>query len=382
MKAKIESHGRFWEGKGPSLLLVPTESGPLYDTENYDKRFNNPRLLWEAEMRRARAIVDWPTDGIPTVRPNLGVIFVPATAGQAYQLHNDQMPWPGEPLDWDAIRATELLDVNQTELMLRVEEFYRIHRAEAGTEVAAYHPDTQGVFDVAHLLYGDEIFTALAGDSAEQARVFELMEICLGLYLRVTHRIKQLLDEPAGSMIHGHGTAQGIFFPQGGARISEDTLTLLSPAMIDRFVMPYLRRSLEPFGGGFAHFCGLHRPFFERLCACELVRAIDLGNPEKYDTRWLLDQCAKSGTVLYSRLPALEGEDALAYVKRIGSLVRETGVRVALRAPVVPQTRNEAAEMLAAWRELTMPGKGPRVAEPCENEPARANAGRSGADPN
>lgn len=373
MKAKIESHRRFWSGEGPSLLLVPTETGPLYDTANYDQRFNDPRLMWEAEMRRARAVLDWPTDGIPTVRPNLGVIYVPAIAGQGYQLNSDQMPWPGEPLEWEAIRATRSVDVNRAELMLRVEEFYRIHHAEAGTEVAAYHPDTQGVFDVAHLLYGDEIFTALAGDDSEQARIIELMEICLDLYLRVTRRIKELLAEPAGSMIHGHGTAQGIFFPRGGARISEDTLTMLSPAMIDRAVMPYIRRSLEPFDGGFAHFCGLHRPFFERLCACELVRAIDLGNPEKYDIRWLLEQSATSGTVLYSRLPALDGEGALACVKRIGTLVRETGARVVLRATVVPRSRNEAAEMLTAWQELTMPRKRLGVAEQSGHEPAQAS---------
>lgn len=372
MKAKIESHRRFWDGQGPSLLLVPTESGPLYDTDNYDQRFTQPRFMWEAELRRAQAVLDWPTDGIPTVRPNLGVIFVPAIAGQGFQLHSDQMPWPGEPLEWAAIRAAKLMDVNQAELMLRVQEFYRIHQAEGGMGVAAYHPDTQGVFDVAHLLYGDEIFTALAGDTAEQGRIFELMEICLDLYLRVTRRIKELLAEPAGTMIHGHGTAQGISFPRGGARISEDTLTLLSPAMIDRFVMPYIRRSLEPFDGGFAHFCGLHRPCFERLCACELVRAIDLGNPEKYDTRWLLEHCANSGTVLYSRLPALDREDALAYVTRLGKLVRETGARVALRATVVPQTRNEAAEMLAAWRELTNHQHGPGVGEKGGSKPTQS----------
>ena len=53
---KIESHRRFWEGGGPSLLLIPTESGPLYDTADYDRRFADPELMWEAEVRRARAV--------------------------------------------------------------------------------------------------------------------------------------------------------------------------------------------------------------------------------------------------------------------------------------------------------------------------------------
>jgi hypothetical protein len=123
--------------------------------------------------------------------------------------------------------------------------------------------------------------------------------------------------------------------------------------MIDRFVMPCIERSLEPFAGGFAHFCGLHLPFFERLCACELVRAIDLGNPEKYDPRWLLERCAGSATVLYSRLPALERELPVAYVRRVGMLVQETGARVILRATVPPRNRDEALEMLETWRLIT-----------------------------
>jgi hypothetical protein len=350
---KIESHRRFWEGQGPSLLLVPTESGPLYDTTDYDRRFADPELMWGAEMRRARAVVDWPTDGIPTVRANLGVVFVPSVAGQGFRVHTDQMPWPGEPLAVDAIRAARRIDVRNAELVLRAQAFYRLHRERGEKLIVPYHPDTQGVFDVAHLLYGDKIFTAMAGEDAEQRWVIELLDICLDLYLRVTRRIKEMLEEPANRMIHGHGTAQGVFFPQGGVRISEDTATLLSPAMIDRFVMPCIERSLAPFEGGFAHFCGLHRPFFERLCACKLVRAIDLGNPEKYDPRWLLERCADSGTVLYSRLPALEGELPVAYIRRVGLLVRETGARVILRATVAPRNREEALEMLETWRLIT-----------------------------
>lgn len=360
MKDKIASHRQFWEGKGPSLLLLSPEAAPLYDTTNYDRLFADPKLMWESEMRRAQVLVDWPTDGIPTVRPNLGVIFVPSVAGQGYEVKSDQMPWPGEPLGWDEIRAASQVDVAKAELVQRAEAFYAIHRKHGGEEVAPYHPDTQGVFDVAHLLYGDGIFTAMAGEPAEQARIFELLEISLDLYLRVTRRIKEILGEPAGSMIHGHGSPQGVFFPQGGGRAAEDTAILLSPAMIRRFILPFVDRSLVPFDGGFVHFCGLHRPFFELLCACPWVRAIDLGNFEKYEPRWVLEHCAASGTVLYSRLPALDGEDALAYVGRLGKLVRKTNARVILRATVPPRHRDEAAEMLGAWRELTQPDTQPK----------------------
>lgn len=353
MRELIERHRRFWAGQGPSLLLLPPGEVALYDTASYDRLFADPRLMWESEMRRARAVVGWPTDGIPTVRPNLGVIFVPSIAGQGYQVKSDQMPWPGESLPIERIRAARSVDVAAAELMRRAEAFYRIHRESGVTDVVAYHADTQGVFDVAHLLYGDEIFTAMAGEEEEQRRVFEVMDICLDLYVRVTLRLKEILGEEAGSMIHGHGTPQGIFFPQGGARISEDTPTLLSAAMIERFVMPWIERALEPFSGGFAHFCGRHPFLFERLCRCPLVKAIDLGNPESWDPAWLLGRCAASGTVLWSRLAALPGESGEGYVRRIGALVRGSGARVILRSTVTPRDRGEAGGMLALWRDLT-----------------------------
>ena len=353
MTEKIQRHTRFWSGEGPSLILVGGGDTTVYDTDHYDLRFADPRLMWQTEVRRARAAADWPTDGIPTVRPNLGVVFLPAVAGQGYEVKPDQMPWPGQPLTADRIREARGVDVAAAEVMRKAQEFYRIHAASGEVEVAAYHPDTQGVFDVAHLLWGDRIFLAMAGEQDEQAWVLELMEICLDLYVRVTRRVKELLGEEPGTMIHGHGTGQGVYFPHAGVRISEDTPTLLSPQMIEHFVMPFIERSIEPFGGGFAHFCGGHRSFFELLCRLPLVRAIDLGNPEMYDLSWLLGRCAESATVLYSRLPAEEGESCQAYVRRIGRAVKAAGARCILRATCEPRDREEAQAMVASWREMT-----------------------------
>jgi hypothetical protein len=197
MNEEIQAHRRFWEGQGPSLLLIPAQSGPLYDTHDYRRRFLDPQAMWDSEIRRAELPTDWPADGIPCVRPNLGVVFVPSIAGQDYAFQDDQMPWPGAALEAAALRAVRSVDVATAELMRRAEEFYRIHRHRGAVTIAAYHPDTQGVFDVAHLLYGDAILTAMAGSDEEQAEVVEALEICLGLYVRVTQRIKALLGEPA-----------------------------------------------------------------------------------------------------------------------------------------------------------------------------------------
>jgi hypothetical protein len=349
---KRAAHEAFWRGEGPNLILIPPGRQELYDLANYPARFHDPRAMWESEMRRAEPVVDWPTDGIPTVRPNLGVIFVPAIAGLGYHLPGDAMPWPGEPLEREAIRNARQVNVSERATMRLAEEFYAIHRASGRADIAPYHADTQGVFDIAHLLNGQRTFYEL-GEPEQSAWINELLEICLGIYINATNHLKSLLDEPRGSMLHGHGTSQGVHIPTAGVRMAEDTAILLSPAMIDRFILPTVQRAAAPFGGAFVHFCGRHQPLLERLCRMEEVRAIDLGNPEMYDTRWILERCAATNTVLYSRLAAEPDEYWESYTRRIAALARETGARVILRPTVFPESREECVTMRDLWHELT-----------------------------
>jgi hypothetical protein len=352
LQDKQRRHEAFWRGEGPSLILIPPGQQELYDLQDYPARFHNPRAMWESEMRRAEPVADWPTDGIPTVRPNLGVIFVPAMAGLDYRLPADSMPWPGEPLEREAIRAAREVDVARTETMQLAAEFYAVHRDCGRGDVVAYHADTQGVFDIAHLLYGQRTFYELA-DAAEREWIDELLAICLDLHARATRHLKSLLSEPAGAMIHGHGSSQGVYFTTAGTRMAEDTAILLSPAMIDRFIVPTIRRAAAPFGGVFVHFCGKHTTLLERVCGAEEVRAIDLGNPEMYDSRWVLQRCAATDTVLYSRLAAEPGEHWEPYVRRLAGLVRQTGARVILRPTAFPTSRADCAAMRDLWHELT-----------------------------
>ena len=197
----IPMHEAFWRGNGPCLILIPAGQAPQYDTENYARRFDDPTLMWEAEMRRARAVVDWPTDGIPTVRPNLGVIFIPGTAGQSYVIQEDQMPWPGRPLSREEIQCLPSHDLEHSGMMSLAKRFYEAHRASGEMGVLAYHPDTQGVFSLAHLFYGDRIFTDLVDDPDW---VHDLLEITVGIHIRVIRTLKALIGESDGQMAHGH----------------------------------------------------------------------------------------------------------------------------------------------------------------------------------
>ena len=100
-----------------------------------------------------------------TAREALGldrVIFIPAIVGQGFGLSDSAMPWPGEPLGREQIREAASVDVTRTEMMARAAAFYEIHRAGGGECVAAYHADTQGVFNATQLLT-DEMGVGQAG---------------------------------------------------------------------------------------------------------------------------------------------------------------------------------------------------------------------------
>ena len=346
---KKQDYQRFWQGEGPCLILIPAPIPP--ETAPYLERFATPDLMWEHEFRRAQAAVDWPTDGIPTVRPNLGVVFVPSLIGQAYRLIEDQLPWPGAPLTEAAIRESAQIDIAEQPLMQHAAAFYERHAQAGETGIMPYLPDTQGIFDNAQMLYGEQILYDVIDESRAEW-LHELLGLCLELFVRVTRHIKGLIGEEPGTMVHGHGTPQGAFFPHAGTRISEDTAILLSPASIEEIVIPDVERAASAFCGAFIHYCGRHDSFFEQLCRSPLVRAIDL-QPGMHDTPWVFEQCAATGTVLYSGVAAEAGEDWRSYLRRLADLIKQTGARCILRPALFPSSREECAEMRDRWHEWT-----------------------------
>ncbi len=357
VRERLENQRRFWAGAGPSLLFIPqsdpsfaTGEAALYSLDTYPERFRDPSLMYDAERARAEQMVDWPTDGVPTIRPNLGTILVPASAGQPCEVRPGAMPWPGESLSREEIRLLRGVAIENAELFRRALTFYELSLDTDKT--IPYQADGQGVFDIAHLLYGDQVFLDLATEGEEEW-IADLLEVSLDLFLRATDAMKRAIGEPSGEMVHGHATPQGLYFPGAGTRISEDTATLLSPAMIEERIAPVMRRSAEPFGGAFVHYCGNHRELFEMLCAAPWCVAIDLGNPEAYDFAHLANEAARTGTVLYSRV-ASEGEEHWReYITRVATVISETGLRAVVRPVVYPDTREDCREMLAIFHELT-----------------------------
>lgn len=350
---KKKLHEDFWQGRGPSLIFIPPADIPLYDTNDYEKRFYDPPLMLKSEIERAKPVLEWPTDSIACVRSNLGTIFMPAILGQKFTIRNGQMPWAGEHLSVsEIIYSLENIDIDNSEVMQLAAAFYtKLKTSQTG--IKPYLPDTQGVFDILHLLSGTDLFYKLADDDLRDV-IKRILTLISEFYVKVTESLKKASGEAYNSMVHGHGTPQGLYFPHAGIRLSEDTATLISPQMIDEFVLPYMRTAAVKFGSAFVHYCGRHEYLYEKIVNLDFVCAIDLGNPEMYDTHWLFEKCAETNTVFYGKIQHQNGESWRDYIERIAESVKSTGARCVLRPTVFPKEKKECEQMRDIWHEMTL----------------------------
>jgi hypothetical protein len=245
-------------------------------------------------------------------------------------------------------------DLLQNE-MLFSKQFYELfqERKQAGLvpeEIFPYVPDTQGIFDLSHLIVGTDLFYLLT-ESTEQ--VLGIQERSLQLFLAATRMFKDLLGEPGGSMVHGHGMPIGVWFPGTGARISEDSATMISEDMIRQFCLPFIERAAKPFGRLFMHYCGHHPGFLRMLCRMDEISTLNLGNPEMYDLDELFARCGASGTVYFGHLHLREGEDGESYLERLADLCNRHRTRLILVSDYHAQGAEEKAALVRRWHRLT-----------------------------
>jgi len=284
------------------------------------------------------------SDAVPSVRANMGVGVLATFFGLKQQVFPDKMPWITEhisldaALDYDAEQSPFSADIR-----IALERSAFLAEVFAGSGITPFCFDTQGPFDLAHLAIGDEIFLALY-DEAE--KVHRLLNLCTRLIIRVTRSYKEAVGEPLTGGRHSNGLAM-----RGGVRICEDTSTLLNAEQIAEFVVPYTRRVLQAFGGGWVHYCGKN----DHLCAAVLAmpeaHGLNFGNPERHDLPAIIDVCRQRGKRLLNS-PARGREEKLPdYFRRCLDYTSGTGQGLFLLWPEIRPDENAAAAA-ELWRAM------------------------------
>jgi len=235
----------------------------------YDPRKMLCEYLWELIARAGSG-----SDSQLSLRANYGCTIAPSVFGLECQVPRGEPPWCRDHLELEQILQQNFDDLETRGVFPRLIAAMRLFQAELADKGRVYLPAILGPFDTAHLLRGTDIFLDLYDHPHQVYRVMEkTTEFCI--------RSMRLCKEVAGEAAN-QGIYDAVYLATAGIRITEDSSVLLSPSMWKQFVRPFVRQTLESFGGAVVHFCGRADHLLESHLALDGVRGVNLGQPELY----------------------------------------------------------------------------------------------------
>ena len=245
---------------------------PHYDLKEqfYHKEKMLAEYTWEL-IARSRC----KSDAQLSIRSNHGCAIVPSIFGAEYQVFPDKPPWFKQYLSIDQIIHQDLSNIEEKGLYPQIIEFMRYFKQKLQGKAQVYLPAVLGPFDTAHLLRGTDIFLDVYD---HPSLVFKLMEKTTEIFIKSNILWKKVIDEPLYA-----GMYDSVYMANCGVRVTEDSSVLLSPKMWNKFVKPFIKEALKPFGGGVTHFCGKAEFLLDAHLSLPEVKGVNLGQPEMYD---------------------------------------------------------------------------------------------------
>ena len=263
----------------PMLVHCPVDGWPTF---SYREGFYDMEKMLANELAGVWVGTHVGDDRMHTIRANYGVGTIASMFGCEIVLTDDNaMPWCTHLSDEQLDKVLESGEVDiEAGLGARVADTVRFYKAalseydKLAACVRVYVCDTQGPFDIAHLVMGPKIYTEIY-DNPE--RVHRLLELTADTYIRVTRAQKELTGEGCDWSWHSR-----VLF-RGGVRLCEDTSTNLSTEFYAEFPKRYNERVLGKLGGGWIHYCGNGKQIMHEVLSTPGVRGINFGNPEMQD---------------------------------------------------------------------------------------------------
>jgi uroporphyrinogen-III decarboxylase len=316
-----------------------------YQCYNLKEQFFDKEKMLQEELWPVIAHSGSYSDAQLSLRANLGTGFVATVFGLEQEIFEDKMPWLKKHLSKEEIINFEFPpDITKAGLMPRAIEYIKFFQEKLAGKVHVFLSDTQGPFDIAHLVRGDEIFTDMYDDPDF---VHHLLKLSTCAYIACSKAMKQANGEALDSGYHNT-----LYMGRGGIRVCEDTTTLLSPDLIRDFVIPYLKQVLKAFGGGWVHFCGYNPHLLDLLLEIELVRGINFGNPEKYDYEKVMEKLLKRGKFYHGGWPRKDKEDLKEYFGRILKPLKKAGKGLIFSPALTGEEIKDPQALIGLWRSL------------------------------
>lgn len=326
-----------WHGEEPDRWPIVARA-PLTEAQdhipgaNFKEAFYDWELMLCSQVRAACSMANSGSDGIPSIRANMGTGVLLSCLGLEQEVFEDKMPWLQQRLSKEEAARLEPDDIEIRGSFERGMQYMRNFREVMGDSLPVFCMDTQGPFALAHLILGEQLLYELIDDAPF---VHHLLNLCVELGDRAHRWMKNENGEP----LEGSHHSNKLYSDNIGIRICEDSAVMVGPDIMDEFVVPYSAELARRFGSAWAHYCGRNDNLTRKLAACPEIKGLNFGHvPGKvYDHPFEQDmqECLGTGTVLFGSWPRYEGENPRAYLERLhgwasrGCLIPEAGPALA-----------------------------------------------------
>jgi hypothetical protein len=334
-------------------LSAKQEEIPAYDLKQV---FTDKAKMLCREMRGACSTANGRSDSLPSIRANLGTGILLSCLGLEQEAYADKMPWLHKHMSKEQISKLTPDDIRPKGSFARGLEMMHYFREIMGDSVPIYVMDTQGPFDLAHLMMGDDVFLELYDDPHF---VHNLMEICLELGIRTHRWMKEAIGESPTSFHHSNL----IYSDSFGIRICEDTTALLGGDQIREFAIPYSKRLAGVFGGAWVHYCGYNEALTDAILEQPEFKVLNFGHipghEHEIDFFANMEKFDKARKVNFNAWPKFSHEDAESYFRRLhryavqGMLAPSMNITEALSRAGF----KTPADILGFWKKLSVSNK-------------------------
>ncbi|MBU8902234.1 MAG: hypothetical protein KOO69_05810, partial [Victivallales bacterium] len=344
-----ERQCRYWRGEkllSPLLLFgdklsKKQEAIPEYD---FKQIFTNKAKMLCREIRAACATANGHSDMIPSIRANLGTGIIPACFGLEQEAFTDKMPWLKEHFTKEQITKLSPDDIQPRGSFARGLEMMHYFKEIMGDSCPVYVMDTQGPFDLAHLIFGDELFIQLYDDPPF---VHHLMNLCLELGIKTHKWMKEIIAEPLTSLHH----CNFLYSDSFGIRICEDTTIMLNPHHIEEFAVAYSRRLAREFGGAWVHYCGYNEGLTDSILSYPEFKVLNFGHipghEQEIDFYKNMEKFKNTGKINLNCWPKFPDESAEKYLMRLHKFASQ-----GILAPIFPLDDMSPQEVLDLWHSF------------------------------
>lgn len=266
---------------GRPMIIVNT---PTLNEPSLGERLADPLVMLRAELDMLRSHLEIQDDRVPSVRVQFGTAQVAAAFGCRMHVPENSLPAAGDHV------LTCAEDVRRLNLPAldagwygKLAEWTELWKANLPEGVHIQHPDIQSAFNSAHLIRGNDILT----DFYDQPELVDLLlDRVTDFMLAITRHVKAMIsNDPEWFFDWGA-------LWKGGARISNCSMQMISPALYREHVLPRDIRFLKGMGGGRMHYCGITGDVIDDFLKAPFVTGLDV-DFKRHDFFALCEQAPK-----------------------------------------------------------------------------------------